>query len=146
MQKLWYCQISRNQTVLGHGDTMIHKHSANLFLPEQAPMGCTSYGPRSHQAAEQVLSQTAERAWAQPQARACSAFWLEPIGSQHKAQLSLTDARRTFAWMSPGSSSAAQGELQYQNSSLCWSQGMEVGWPCKTSKHKQLKKQDKYGT
>lgn len=84
MQKLWYCQISRNQTVLGHGDTMIHKHSANLFLPEQAPMGCTSYGPRSHQAAEQVLSQTAERAWAQPQARACSAFWLEPIGSQHK--------------------------------------------------------------
>lgn len=30
-------------------------------------MGCTSYGSRSQQAAEQVLSQTAERGWAQPQ-------------------------------------------------------------------------------
>lgn len=67
MQKLWCCQISRNQTALGHGDMMIHKHSAKPFLPEQVPMGCTSYGSGSQQAAEQVPSQTAERGWAQPQ-------------------------------------------------------------------------------
>lgn len=52
---------------LGHGDTMIHKHSANPFLPEQVPMGCPSYGSGSQQADEQVLSQIAERGWAQPQ-------------------------------------------------------------------------------
>lgn len=84
---------------LGHGDMMIHKHSANPFLPEQVPMGCPSHGSRSQQADEQVLSQTAERGWAQPQKGPAEP--LEPIGSQHKAQLSLTDARRIFAWMSP---------------------------------------------
>lgn len=105
---------------LGHGDTMIHKHLANPFLPEQVPMGCPSYGSGSQQADEQVLSQTAERGWAQPQQGPAEPLGLNPMGSQHKAQLSLTDARRIFAWMSPGSSSAAQHKLQYQNSSLCW--------------------------